>query len=44
MAEADVNQSSARVVPDVSDITLLDIMILVDYLYIGNITDLPTCQ
>jgi CubicO group peptidase (beta-lactamase class C family) len=44
MAEADINQSSLRVVPDLSDLSLLDIMILVDYLYIGNVTVLPACR
>ncbi|MCX6835126.1 MAG: serine hydrolase [candidate division Zixibacteria bacterium] len=44
MAEADINQSSARVVPTVHDITISDIARLIDYLFVGNIADLPACR
>ena len=42
MAEADVNKSGGSD-PDSTDITIGDISVLTDYLFIGNVTELDDC-
>jgi CubicO group peptidase (beta-lactamase class C family) len=43
MAEADINRSSSRIVPIIDDITIGDVALLIDYLFIGTVADLPSC-